>query len=1325
MADVIMRRGPGYSLAQEVGDLARSALFANKPTTWLLSEKSGDDFGYDFEVTAFSNSDDGAQCAFNIQLKGTTQQKSRIENGTVLSHSFDVSTLNLWHRSGFAVLVVIVDLIDTQDPKSATVHFQFVNRQLDEILPTLPHDRKTVQLHVPKKQVVDRDLDILPVILPYLDELAEARRQLRETRRAAGTTSQDLLAYETGNTNEALSTAPLSDNGDIDELIQSSSDKERFQAAINYLRAGDYSRVLDLCPPPTDENCKDDPKASGISSYLRAKALHDIGQSDAARELTKLAASLLPSSDEIISAYTQDQLNIINYAPEGSLARAALLESLEQHTGLFVTCIKSKVLALNGDYDQARHILDSFPNEKTAITRIVISTIEREWERALSEIEESRGFHSLTPKQRLWIEIMEARAHFENALLSVPRPDEGDFIIPFSGFPQIDYSALRSAYAVSNRAMISAQRLGWPVDAQYVLDVYLVSSSVLGLTDQSMPLIASLGFARPEVPSIRKAVSQFAVQHDQSEIAIQLIQSADTAPKFKHESCVLAVSALKSGQPDKAFELVTDEFLSDNSSDDVYLSSLMVIGDAANSSLRTDLLEKIRARLKQDSKSMPYGAILEAATMVSRNLLKRKDSNDALCDFWRANGHPTVVAHHLLTNIDCQDTEEAALFVEVAARLEQTNSLHQDQLANYGKALITLKRIEDAIEKLRLAHDRFRQDPTIKSLLGIALELNGNSPEAFQIFEELLNEGKASETARRHFVEIAVRMGFFDKAAIHIRNSYAKCSNRERKLQLLNTLFQLLIAEGNHPTQAEEVAWEFGQQTDQSNEQEEGIFLQEYLFATMRDDITFSPERIQEFQARLEAYHRDFPNSKLLWRAEIPTEGPPEAILSALREAVGLTDEQLQAGITLERRMDRGLLQIPFSWRPRRFLRNVSDLFMLWEIRKKAPIERAALHFSNNATGYDRNIPGNLASCEAVISLTSLLLLDELGLLVLVLQSFEHIVIARSTLAVLQQARSSFSSGWGYEKATHIIKQLQDHFHKIYHPPHYLEAAPDALPPWHLEEKEAMRLPDRVYFSDDIIETYLVCSNDNEQGNPLPSIATTDFLAWADESANTISPKEVAETIGQMILMRIMTVTVTQRYFIASVPDALTHAENQEQSDAALLDATAFNSICDGIWSHHKPFDELVTHFSANMSYLITNTPASQETLIVLWIRWLKAIRFQEKPPMPPIQKLATAFLETLKLLNRERNVIDRLWRSFWTALQRGLGSELEDAEDHVAICVIGRILGRARAVPETEELAAKLFERAKIGLEPGTERENWFNGSYVEAVAKRASERD
>lgn len=1317
MTTELSRKGPGISIAQMIGDDARSALYANKPQQWLLGEIGGDDFGVDFQVTAFGEADTGAQCYFNIQLKGTTQSSARSKDGAHLAYPFDRKTLNLWCNSGLAILVVVADLIDTRDPKEARVHFHFANPDLDEILPGLPSDQKTVTLRVPTSQVVHRDLDILSVVLPYLDEIKDLRRQAKEKRRAAGEPSSETVSIAAVSGNASGMSEVSSSADEIESVINTVPHKAELRAALAALRSGNYDRVLLLALPPSIEVAETASQEVAVRAYLRARALEEIGESAAADAMVDVAASILPNNDDVATLIAQRALNALEFGPEGQEARQALLDSLSANNGAGITNLKAKVYALGGDFETAREILKALPPEKAAIAIVTISIIERAWNRALSEIKSSLSLPSMTDRQIFWLNAFEAKAHLELALAGVARPAEGEFIVPSTGLPGIDYGKLRDAYDASLKTMLAAQRLNWPATIRYVMDVFPISSMLLGYATDALPLLAALALTRPTVTPIRECVAKFAVQFGQPQIAVQLSELAGDSEKFEHESAVMAVAAYKAGNVGKALSYVTDEFLADPSDSDVYLSSLLMMGMAANATLSLELFEKIRARLDRDTQSRHYRAIMESAVQVQQSLLRRPEANRRLYAHWASQGRPALVGQHLLDNSDPTDAAEATLIVEVGTNLEGLCSLGAEHFATLGSALITLGEIDEAISCLRRANERFDDEPRLKSLMGIALELNGQSPEAFQLIGRLLESGEASETARRYFIQIAARIGFFDIAEEQVRAALAKATTSSRRLQHLNTLFQLLLAAGDRPKDVEEVAWQYGKLARQENEREEGIFLQEYLVATLPHGLDLPPERVLEFRRRLETYNEQFPKSKYLWRANIPIEGPPDAMVAALQEAAGITDQDIAEASAIERKMDQGALHVPFSWRPRRFLRNISDVFMLWQIRKQASLEKAAFHFQCSLAGYDRHTPPDLKNAKAVISLTSLLVLEEIGLLGTVLNAFQTLIVARSTLVTLQEARNAFAAGWGREKAARIMRELQERFAKITHPPYPTEDYRRGLPDWYHEEKIAMRQPGCVYFCDDIIETVLVCgAGDKEPAKP--SMSTVDFLNWADQFAGILTAPQVADALGFLARLKIGAVTIQQRYFVAAIPEALQLATTLAAEDQAIAGSEAFRSILDGLWDSSKPFDALRTHFAQTMSYLLNKGNASEAVLVALWLRWLQSVRFQRKPALTVLWKLGIGFISTLALIETDKRIVRRLWQSFWTAIRRGLVGELQESEDNAGVKIIAEVLGRGRAQDGGALQAGLLFEKARVGLEEGTELDAEFGRIYVDCVA-------
>lgn len=1321
MSGDIASKGPGISLAQEIGEDARAALNANKPRLWDFGGGAGNDYGYDFQVTAFGSDDAGAQCAFNIQLKGTIQEKARIADGKFLSYSFNRTTLNLWHNSQTPVLVVVADFIETRDPKVANVYFLFANPVLDEILSAIPPEQETVTLRVPTNQLVHRELDILPIVQPYLDDLSEARQLAKERRLAIGAPASDSAAIISIKSSASTMPEIISSGEEIEALIDTLAHKAELKAALAAQRSGDYERVLRLIPTPTLDEMKWSRQETAVSAYLHARAFEAIGDTDKEEAMINIASELLPNNDDIAALVAQKKFDSINLGSLGHIARQALFVSLHDNKGPSVTCLKAKILALNENFDEARKILEPFPVDKSLMTMAVISIVEHDWDRAISEIESCRTLPTMRENQLLWLNALEAKSHLEAALAGAARPTEGNFVIPSTGLPGIDYSRLRLAYEASMKAMTAGQRLNWPANIQYVMDVLPISSMLLGYTENALPLMVACAFARPTISSIREVVAKFAVQYGRPQIAVQLGDLAGDSARFENETAVMAVAAYKAGNIPKALSYVTDEFLADTSTTDVYLSSLMMLGTAANETLHNELLEKIRIRLDVDTSSRHYRAILDTVVQVQKSLLHRRDAIKNLYEYWQAHDHPTLVGYHLLDNSDPSDTEEAALIIEIATNIENMNSLGADHFVIYSQALLTLNNVKGAITHLRVACERYDQEPRLNSLLGIALELDGQSPEAYKMIGQLLESGKASETARRYFIQIATRMGFFERAEEQVRTALAKSSSNKRRLQHLNTLFQILLAAGNRQKDVEEIAWEYGKLSNQKDEREEGVFLQEYFMATLPQELEIQPDRIQEFRQRLDAYSEHFPKSKYLWRGNIPSEGSPEAILAALQEAAGVTDQDIANGIEIERKMDRGALLIPFSWRPRRFLQNLSDVFMLWQVRKQAPMNKAAFHFQCSLPGYDRHTPPNIEAAEAVISLTSLLLLDEIGLLVSVLDSFQRVVVARSILITLQEARNAFTGGWGCDKATRIMRELQKRFEKISHPPYPTEKQQRGIPDWHCEEKIAMQQAGRVYFCDDIIETALVCGIDNQE-TIKPSLATVDFLHWAD-SHGVLTAQQVAEALGHLIKLKVGAVIIHQRYLIAAIPEALQSATTQVAEDEAIASSETFRAIIDGAWDSSKPFDELREHFAHTMSYLLNKGNASEAVLVTLWLRWLQSVRLQVKPALTAEWKLAMGFARTLDLLENDKAIVHRLWQSFWSVIKRGFSAALQEPEDMAGIRLIANIFGIALATDENinSSKAGLLFVKAKLGLEQGTSLEAEFSRTYVDSAAKES----
>lgn len=1311
-------RGP----SQKIGQDAESALHANRPELWSLATLGGADYGIDYVVTVLDD-EDRAQLFCNLQLKGTTQASARLTDGLHLSHVFDCNTLHLWHGSFTPVLIAVADLVDGCDPRDATVHYEFVSPYIGDVLLGTKPDQSTVTLRVQRANLVNRELDILPIVQPYIDEVRELHRQRRDRKLASGEAEvANPLAAVKQLDAPIVATDVLPASNAIEAAIVQTESRERLAAALSAIRSGDIGMALSLTEEPTEADLAEPSMTSAVNAYLRAKAYEYIGDDEHIDHLLAIALAKLPENSDVIAAVAQRRLEDIPYGASGDEARNELIQWLGTAEGPAVATVVAKAQALNRNFDAARSTLSDVPQPKAAITGLIVSIVEGDWQRVLIEAEEARHHPNQTPIQSLLVNVLKARAHFQLALGPVQWPEDGELVIPAAGLAGMDLAALHEAYDCSLRAMYMAQVAGWPSATNYLLDVLPISAMALGKMDEAMPLLAALGRAHATQLKTRETVIKFALNADQPRLALQLSELAGDGPRFCDEDALLAVAACRVDDVATAFSFINTDTLSSDSNSDIYLSALMAIGVAADSAMRQDILTDIRVRLARTVEGLHFLAILESAVHARKSALNRSEAINLLFSRWEEYGRPPVISRHLLINADPEDEHEASLVQTVGARLQATNAMDAEQWATFAQALITLGNYNAAIGHLLTACEQFGDDPRLASLLAIAYEHRGDIAEAFRRFERLIESGAASETARRYFINSAARVGFIEEAEAQVRNVLARSTNNRARLRHIQTLFQLGLLSAKAPDELWRLAWEYGQLASPEDERQEGTFLQLVFAARMSYQPEASDAREVEFVRRRDAFLETFPNSKMIRKFDVPNTDSAESVARALQAAIGITEDDVRRGLRIERGLDAGTLHIPFSWRPKRFLRDVPDVLALWKLRATKPEERRAWHFSSVAEDGLLQTPQNLADWVPVISLTSLLVLDACGLLDLVFRSFEKVVVARATLIALQDAHNPITAGYGRDIAYRIMATLRAHIGKVMHPPVTAGETGDFGPEWHQEERAAMSVSGRVYFSDDTLETIAVCSGDEESDALGPrSMCTVDFLTWADQTAGLISPQEVACHLASLVRLNIV-VNIQGRYFVAAIPAELQNAHTKAEVDAAVAGAHTLNVILDGIWNPLILYKQLLSHFASVMAYLMTHN-ASDAVVESLWLRWLQAVRLQQEPAAPPIAKLSSAFVVTAEKLF-DANAIRRLWVTYWRTIEAGAAYAVVDAPDRAGVIAVAELLGSASAADRSPRIA-DVSQRVRSALGTGTELDGLYSQNYVRAAAERAVKPD
>ncbi|KQZ72199.1 hypothetical protein ASD55_10480 [Rhodanobacter sp. Root561] len=248
-----------------------------------------------------------------------------------------------------------------------------------------------------------------------------------------------------------------------------------------------------------------------------------------------------------------------------------------------------------------------------------------------------------------------------------------------------------------------------------------------------------------------------------------------------------------------------------------------------------------------------------------------------------------------------------------------------------------------------------------------------------------------------------------------------------------------------------------------------------------------------------------------------------------------------------------------------------------------------------------------------------------------------------------------------------------------------------------------MSTPENIYFSDDLVEAALVCNGDGDE-HAKPSISTVDFIELV-EREESIATLEAAKAIAKLIELKIGGVPVAFRYVTSAVEYA--------KEDQSLLEA-----ILDGLWDASKPYKELLEHFGNTAAYTMRCLDVSDDILGLLWMRWLKAVRFQSDRALKPLYKLGHAFVAVLRNLPDDEGQVRRLWQLFWKAIELGLASTLNDDPDKIGAKMIGDVLGRTSIV-DPEYRVSNLSQKAKLGLPNGTALLSAYEQAYVEAAAE------
>ncbi|MBL0919126.1 MAG: DUF4365 domain-containing protein [Hydrogenophaga sp.] len=1309
---------PQTGESHEIGEQAYDCLRTNRPNGWHLTDLGGvNDFGYDLQAQISVNQQ--IVHPFRIQLKGTRSPK-RSADGSFISIELYTTTLRLFDNTDEPVLLVLCDLSAHPDePRDCPLYYVWMREELDRIqIASIPLDQEKASIRVPTANELHRATDLT-------DEVRKRHRLSRvghalETSVAGMDPSMEAedrivmveaITRNIGSRSMVFAQALAEPTKGVWVDPPRGSLAWLLTEAKSAIEAGNLEKCADLLRQASEV-------LGSASSLERAEFWHltgrsrvAIGEDEAASEAFKNAAEAEPLP-KYWAAWAESQMRR-RYRTEQGDDYSDVLAALPSDPDPALLGVKARLLAASRKHGEAIALLDTFRGAESLAARAVVQTMFSKSEEALQACIEGIALEEKRESTRLLFLILRARARFNIALRgarvepSRGADDEEDDVLPPSGPIGADAAALRLAWSDIEEAVAALEEIRWVSNAEFIVDLWIATASMLGKQEQILPRVLSAARERPRQAQIQSAAETLAAQCGEFEAALEANARLPEGPMkalrritFLHEL----------GKHRDCVDLMVSSLDTLSRSHQLFGPALALAALSADVMARDDLVETWRKILSAgDTEMQAHAAALDYLLGKRRNLLQGGDALSELAQVDARLGHPRPTTMLLFQELDAGDANQAETFLSVAARLRSVMRLAPMIAVRMGVALATLGRWEELLALCEEASREFDATGRIKAFQALALDQLGRSDEARVLLEGMLEGGIEDGLALNTYVNIMVRWGFTEEAKSAAERILERAESKERRVECVRMLFNLEQHANPTSPRLADLAFRMGALASQEDEVEEGVFLCMVIVATSFETAALSESRKQEFQARANAFFERFPQSKILRRVELPVDAGPDELLRSMRSVVGLTEERERQRAQLESQLQRGELPLPFAWRPRFALGNVQDVAHLWELAKRSSAEDKKFHLNMIGQGWEQRPADFFRSRTPLFDLITLFVLSDLGLLEKVFDFFPKVAISQATVGELMKMSQAFSGSIFRDRCMDVQKRLRARLPQILQPRGAPTEEDGHLPSSSRELHSLARTGEYVLYSDDAMLRLWVLKDKFEAGG----MCTLDLLCGLEEIA-LLTTEEVAAKLAQLCEWRVG-VQIQLRHHLALVPQAVREAPRVADAAALLRQAGPFMSIAAGIWGPRTNFMGAVNHAGAVLRILVQDQNISNAAIGAYVAVWLDHATARPDMPLPALHLAAQITLMAVAPQNLPIPATRRLWNIYFGVVEAVHGAPAP--EDYaVALARIAREAGSLDKRAARDRLAPelKLGERLMTGFDIGSEAWVAFSRAYL-----------
>ncbi|WP_413665591.1 DUF4365 domain-containing protein [Microbulbifer sp. CNSA002] len=1012
---------PREGESQEIGKMASRAFVAKLPANWIEKELDGDsDFGLDYLVQ-LKNEKHGVSAGFYLQLKGT-RVPSFVDSGREISYQFDSSTLNYYRRLEPAIMVAIVDLSANDKPRECPVYFKWLDEDfLDSISEKLEKNGK-VNIRIPLVNVLDEGLDVLP----YYRKRLEARNSLINLRRAVEQCSEDPVSHiealaESVKEKPVILELPRDDSGapwviNPKDLIAGKLCQISEAISANRIQTAEV-----LLEEVERENYTTKHEQAEIF-FLKGKILRLKGEDDQAVMLFEQAYRIYNVTRYKVGFYEST-------LREGKIPKKEVLDGYieDLNVKVYSECLlKSKCLVILGRESEAIKCLDYYPLDKVVASKLLVFTLSGNVN-AFDDLSSRIVEGDLLENQKFLYYTLVGRRYFYRGI-NYNYSSAGEMLLPAKGKRGYDFKILKNAFKYIEIALTLAKDRGYPCDTYILFDV---ANLLFGFFNQEhvfTSYLESMLQGRPGLLPVISALIHLKFNARNYEDVLKLIDDLKCEGLEFISLQILANYHL--GNKVKVVDLITNnkEYIllqKPQGYSVLFCVAAQCAYDLLDESREEEILEVVAGF--QDGEELL--AIYKYVKSCNIYPERRREFNRDLYDKYLSLNKSFSVAEQLYSSLDVENSAESLMICDLATSIVGRRELYPEECITLAFALSKHEKWSELEALCERVEVRGTLDNLWSLLKASALDAMGRSAEALSILDGAVSRDGRSVERAEYFVRMCVHLVFFEKASAKLECLLEKAAP-DKQIYILELLLFIYSSSTKPSKKLIPTLLRYGRLVDQDDEKSEGHYLMSFLTMTNRAECDVS-DYVDDFRDRLSKYTQKFPNSTVLRKGEVSLESGGDSILEEVRRIAGITDDQIKVWERNRNQIKSRKLPVPFALLPN-FLDDVGDIFSAWVMCKYFGHKRKEyqlVHSKSASPEIVNGLGGNYS--QVILDETSLIILNDLGVLELALRNLPGVVVSKSTYDFFSRKSHAVMGSIYSSIPRDIVQSLSDNLGSI------------------------------------------------------------------------------------------------------------------------------------------------------------------------------------------------------------------------------------------------------------------------------------------------------